>query len=168
MIFLEKLKKNDIIIFLLTISVLMLVFNYTKIYKLNFCEIDTREEVIKVDRKLLEKFAINYKKSDVILNPTKAIEENTSLLFSKQLVGNYTPNISQKIKPISYTTKFQNLDYKIEITQNRHSLISIGISTIKRPNSSYLKETLDSLFYSINAEEKKLVLIIVLIAEVRF
>jgi len=145
----------------------MLVFNYTKIYKLNFCEIDTREEVIKVDRKLLEKFAINYKKSDVILNPTKAIEENTSLLFSK-IAGNDTQNISQKIKPISYTTKFQNLDYKIEITQNRHSLISIGISTIKRPNSSYLKETLDSLFYSINTEEKKLVLIIVLIAEVRF
>jgi hypothetical protein len=148
----------------------MLVFNYTKIYELNFCEIDTREEVIKVDKKFLEKFAINYKKSDVILNSTKAKEENSSSLFSKQLAGKKTSNksnISQNIKPISYTTKFQNLEYKIEISQNRHSLISIGISTIKRPNSSYLKETLDSLFYSINAEEKKLVLIIVLIAEVR-
>ena len=33
----------------------MLVFNYTKIYKLNFCEIDTTEKAIKVDKKFLEK-----------------------------------------------------------------------------------------------------------------
>jgi len=76
-------------------------------------------------------------------------------------------NISQKIKTISDMTNFQNLEHKIEISQKRHSLISIGISTIKRQNSSYLNETLESLFYSMSDEEKKLILVIVLIAEVR-
>jgi hypothetical protein len=133
MFFLGKLKRNDVLVFLITISVLVLVFNYNIVYNLNFCEIKTREKEIKVDEKFLDK------KSDVILN----------------------------IKTISHTTKFQNLEHKIEISQKRHSLISIGISTIKRHNSSYLNETLDSLFYSMNAEEKKIALVIVLIAEVR-
>ncbi len=125
MFFLKKLKRNDVIVFLLTISVLVLVFNYNIVYKINFCEIDTTG------------------KSDVILN------------------------ISQKIKTISDMTNSQNLEHKIEISQKRHSLISIGISTIKRQNSSYLNETLESLFYSMSDEEKKLILVIVLIAEVR-
>ncbi len=92
MFFLKKLKRNDVIVFLLTISVLVLVFNYNIVYKINFCKIDTTG------------------KSDLILN------------------------ISKKIKTISDMTKFQNLEHKIEISQKRHSLISIGISTIKRQN----------------------------------
>jgi hypothetical protein len=60
----------------------------------------------------------------------------------------------------------KNLPLKIEKSKKRNSFISIGIPTVRRNNASYLKQTLDSLLYSMTNEEKKLVLIVVFIAEV--
>ena len=166
MIRLQKLNKNDIIICLLTFCVLMLIFNYAKIYKLNFCEIDTTGEKIKFNNEFLEKFAINYEKLKDMLNSTKNYMSNNKNEFEKPFVEIGSLALSQIIKPMSNETFMHDVKPKIKISKERESLISIGIPTIKRHNVSYLKQTLDSLFYSMNTEEKKLVLIVVFIAEV--
>ena len=115
MICLQKLNKNDITICLLVFCILILFFNYKNIYKLQFCEMSSME------------------------------------------------NLNTDNKAI-----IQNFPLKIEISKKRNSLISIGIPTVRRNNASYLKQTLDSLLYSMTNEEKKLVLIVVFIAEVIF
>ena len=115
MICLKKLNKNDLTICLLAFCVIILDFNYTNIYKLQFCEMGSVEKL-------------------------------------------HTDN----------KTIIQNLPLNIEISKKRNSLISIGIPTVRRNNASYLKQTLDSLLYSMTNEEKKLVLIVVFIAEVIF
>ena len=165
MICLQKLNKNDIIICLLAFCVIMLLFNYTKIYKLNFCEMSSVEK-FKIDNKLLEKFAINYEKLKVMLSSTKTFE--TSNLSDQTNVFRHHIGEKNSINPILNKAITHNLQLKMEISKKRDSLISIGIPTIRRNNVSYLKQTLDSLFYSMTNEEKKFVLIVVFIAEVIF
>ena len=52
------------------------------------------------------------------------------------------------------------------ISKNRKSLFTIGLSTIKRENISYLNIMLDSLFLSMSQFEKEQVLVVILLAEV--
>ena len=55
---------------------------------------------------------------------------------------------------------------KFKQSKNRFTTLVIGIPTIKREKTSYLLETLKSLFDSLNDSEKSEVLVVVMIAEV--
>jgi hypothetical protein len=55
---------------------------------------------------------------------------------------------------------------KFKQAKNRFTNLVIGIPTIKRDKTSYLLETIKSLFDSMNEKEKENVLVVVLIAEV--
>jgi alpha-1,3-mannosylglycoprotein beta-1,4-N-acetylglucosaminyltransferase A/B len=55
---------------------------------------------------------------------------------------------------------------KFKLTKNRFTNLVIGIPTIKRDKTSYLLETIKSLFDSMNEKEKENVLVVVMIAEV--
>ena len=56
---------------------------------------------------------------------------------------------------------------KFEINKNRSAPIVIGIPTVKRNKVSYLSITLDSLFNSLDEDDKNEILIIVFIGEVK-
>jgi alpha-1,3-mannosylglycoprotein beta-1,4-N-acetylglucosaminyltransferase A/B len=58
-----------------------------------------------------------------------------------------------------------NVQPKFKLTKSRYGPIVIGIPTIKREKTSYLVETLKSLFDSMNDLEKNEALVIVMIAE---
>ena len=57
---------------------------------------------------------------------------------------------------------------KFKQAKNRFTNLVIGIPTIKRDKTSYLLETIKSLFDSMNEKERQNVLVVVLIAEVSF
>lgn len=59
-----------------------------------------------------------------------------------------------------------SLQPKFKISKNRRATISIGIPTIKREKTSYLLETLKSLFDAMNDLEKLEALVVVIIPEV--
>ena len=69
------------------------------------------------------------------------------------------------LNPIYLMPKFK-LKYSKRFT-SAPSLI-IGISTVKRENSTYLITMLESLFRAMNNKEKDQVLVVLLIAEVKF
>ena len=56
---------------------------------------------------------------------------------------------------------------KFKQAKNRFTNLVIGIPTIKRDKTSYLLETIKSLFDSMNEQEKENVLVVILIAEVK-
>jgi len=58
------------------------------------------------------------------------------------------------------------LEPKFVLSKNRYADLVIGIPTIKRDKTSYLIETLKSLFDSIDDATKARILVIVFIAEV--
>lgn len=60
------------------------------------------------------------------------------------------------------------LQPKLKFTKNRYASLVIGIPTIKRDKTSYLLETIKSLFDSMNDKEKENVLVVIMIAEVCF
>lgn len=54
------------------------------------------------------------------------------------------------------------------ISKNRRNVsLVIGMSTMKRENATYLNKTLDSIFNSMNSDQKMNILVVILIAEVR-
>lgn len=55
---------------------------------------------------------------------------------------------------------------KFKQAKNRFTNLVIGIPTIKRDKTSYLLETIKSLFDSMNEKEKENVIVVILIAEV--
>ena len=133
-------------------------------HNINICEIDTNREIIKLDNIFFQSF--QNKQSSYLSNTTSKdlVEKSVNTLNQK---GKKIAERAESISPMKYATPFHNFEHKIEITQGRFDSIAIGIPTIKRPNSSYLKATLDSLFFAMNADERDSVLIVVLIAEVR-
>ena len=155
-----KFKKNDIIIILLVICIVMLIFNYIKIYRLNICEISSHSEFSDFQLRKLEDLSIKFKNYDL------GADNTTKRMFTRSQSNNTLPSISEFIMTKTAATKIKSLQPNLEITQNAYATFSIGIPTIKRSNSSYLHQTLESLFFSMNAEEKENVLIVVLIAEV--
>ena len=55
---------------------------------------------------------------------------------------------------------------QFKLSRNRFASIVIGVPTIKREKTSYLLETLKSLFDAMNDLEKSEALVVVMIAEV--
>ena len=74
------------------------------------------------------------------------------------------------VEVLPHLNKQQNvldlIQPKFKLSKNRNAPFVIGVPTIKREKTSYLLETLKSLFDAMNDLEKTDVLVVVLIAEI--
>lgn len=77
------------------------------------------------------------------------------------------PQISQLLPHLkNNSVSLQLIQPKFKLSKNRFSSIVIGIPTIRREKTSYLLETLKSLFDSMNDLEKLDILVVIIIAEI--
>ena len=75
------------------------------------------------------------------------------------------PQITQLLPHLNNISSLHLIQPKFKLSKNRFASIVIGIPTIKREKTSYLLETLKSLFDSMNDLEKLDALVVVIIAE---
>ena len=92
------------------------------------------------------------------------INENGTSLFKLSGLDIDFPQIIEFLPHL--TGRPHLVQPKFKQSKNRFTTMVIGIPTIKREKTSYLLETLKSLFDSMNDLEKSEVLVVVMIAEV--
>ena len=111
-------------------------------------------------RNIEEKLAFNTIAYDHLNNQLEQSEipQNNSIRFT-------LPNF---MTFMSYFKGYlKDLEPKFCLTKNKYADMVIGIPTIKREKTSYLIETLKSLFDALEGSDKSKILVVVLIAEVK-
>ena len=113
--------------------------------------IDYFNKLVQRQKNVLESIRLSYSNAtDLAHNVTSLDVEMPSIIdFLPHLMGR-----SDLIQP------------QFKLSRNRFASIVIGVPTIKREKTSYLLETLKSLFDAMNDLEKSEALVVVMIAEV--
>jgi len=132
-------------------------------------EISSNETPLKANNQ-----KVNQQLRDILLMQILSQNMNYSLHDINQLLTNSNNNFDVEFKQIieflPHLNKNQNvlglIQPKFKLSKNRYASYVIGIPTIKREKTSYLLETLKSLFDAMNDLEKTDVLVVVLIAEI--
>lgn len=114
----------------------------------------------------ISKIIAKTKKLEVLMNDTYLVSNSTRYDAKSELADNSSVEVHRSFKYIPHLENKTKITHKMLISKNRNALITIGISTVKRPEETYLKQMLTSLFNSMNEDERSCVLVVVLIGEV--
>ncbi len=121
---------------------------------------------------LIEKSPVNQHLKDILI--MQILSQNLNFSQTDIDNANKKSNLDVEFKHIAeflpHLNKQQNvldlIQPKFKLSKNRNAPFVIGVPTIKREKTSYLLETLKSLFDAMNDLEKTDVLVVVLIAEI--
>lgn len=103
-------------------------------------------------------------------SPSHLLSSSDLILMDTVIMDVNFPHLGNFLKHLNGSTSssslIASLQPKFKLSKNRYATIAIGIPTIKREKTSYLLETLKSLFDAMNELEKLEALVIVIIPEV--